>query len=122
MPTIERSNEAHELQLSVDVVLRLRELRKLRGLTQKALAAQTSLGEKTISSFETGQRIGSLKISQLLRILDVYGMTTVEFFGARTEREISEVREAHHYDELRDLIKGVADRLRAVLTLIDSAV
>jgi transcriptional regulator with XRE-family HTH domain len=73
----------------MDVVLKLRELRRLRRLTQKDVARLSGVGEKTISSFETGERIGSLKLVQLERILAVYGMTAKEFFGGSVETEIA---------------------------------
>jgi transcriptional regulator with XRE-family HTH domain len=60
---------------AMDLVLKLREIRKLRGLSQKDVARLSGVGEKTISSFETGQRIGSLKLAQLKRMLGVYGLT-----------------------------------------------
>ena len=73
----------------MDVVLKLREARRLRGLTQKDVARLSGVGEKTISSFETGQRIGSLKIEQLQRLLKVYGLSEAEFFGSSIERQIA---------------------------------
>jgi transcriptional regulator with XRE-family HTH domain len=73
----------------MDLVLKLREIRRLRGLSQKDVARLSGVGEKTISSFETGQRIGSLKLEQLRRMLDVYGLTEGEFFGGSIEREIA---------------------------------
>ncbi len=73
----------------MDLVLKLREIRRLRGLSQKDVARLSGVGEKTISSFETGQRIGSLKLEQLKRMLAVYGLTEAEFFGGSIEREIA---------------------------------
>jgi transcriptional regulator with XRE-family HTH domain len=73
----------------MDLVLKLREIRRLRGLSQKDVARLSGVGEKTISSFETGQRIGSLKLAQLKRMLAVYGLTESEFFGGHVEREIA---------------------------------
>ena len=73
----------------MDLVLKLREIRRLRGLSQKDVARLSGVGEKTISSFETGQRIGSLKLAQLKRLLGVYGLTESEFFGGTVEREIA---------------------------------
>ena len=40
----------------MDLVLKLRELRRMRGLTQKDVARISGVGHKTISSFETGER------------------------------------------------------------------
>jgi len=73
----------------MDLVLKLREIRRMRGLSQKDVARMSGVGEKTISSFETGQRIGSLKISQLRRLLSVYGLTEAEFFGGSVEKQIA---------------------------------
>jgi len=73
----------------MDLVLKLREIRRMRGLSQKDVARISGVGEKTISSFETGQRIGSLKLAQLKRLLKVYGMTESEFFGGMVEKEIA---------------------------------
>ncbi|MGZ5440304.1 MAG: helix-turn-helix transcriptional regulator [Thermoanaerobaculia bacterium] len=70
----------------MDLVLKLRELRALRGLSQKDVARLSGVGEKTISSFETGQRIGSLKLSQLRRLLDLYGVTEEEFFSRKLDQ------------------------------------
>src|SRR5258705_12796913 len=73
----------------MDLVLKLREIRRLRGLSQKDVARISGVGEKTISSFETGQRIGSLKIGQLRKLLGVYGLSEAEFFGSTVERQIA---------------------------------
>jgi transcriptional regulator with XRE-family HTH domain len=73
----------------MDLVLKLREIRRLRGLSQKDVAKLSGVGEKTISSFETGQRIGSLKLAQLKKMLSVYGMSEAEFFGCSVERQIA---------------------------------
>ena len=73
----------------MDLVLKLREIRRVRGLSQKDVAEMSGVGEKTISSFETGQRIGSLKISQLKRLLAVYGLTEAQFFGGSVEQQIA---------------------------------
>jgi transcriptional regulator with XRE-family HTH domain len=73
----------------MDLVLKLREIRRLRGLSQKDVAQVSGVGEKTISSFETGQRIGSLKLEQLKRLLAVYGLSEAEFFGCSVERQIA---------------------------------
>src|ERR1044072_3630576 len=73
----------------MDLVLKLREIRRLRGLSQKDVARLSGVGEKTISSFETGQRIGSLKLSQLKRLLSVYGLTEAQFFGGSVEKQIA---------------------------------
>src|SRR5438874_11228137 len=73
----------------MDLVLKLREIRRMRGLSQKDVARLSGVGEKTISSFETGQRIGGLKLEQLQRLLAAYGLTGAEFFGRTIEKEIA---------------------------------
>ena len=98
----------------MDLVLKLREIRRLRGLSQKDVAKLSGVGEKTISSFETGQRIGSLKLAQLKRMLSVYGMTEAEFFGCSVEAQIApwelddeESAAMRLMDDLRGLPKPV---------------
>ncbi len=73
----------------MDLVLKLREIRRHRGLSQKDVARLSGVGEKTISSFETGQRIGGLKLSQLKKLLSVYGLSEAEFFGGSVERQLA---------------------------------
>jgi len=63
----------------MDLPLKLKLLRESRGLSQKDLAKLTRVGEKTISSFETGQRIGSIKLGQLERMVTACGTTLVAF-------------------------------------------
>jgi len=63
-----------------DVVLALREARSRRGLTQKDAARVSGVGEKTISFFETGARVSSMKVSQLEKLLQLYGLTLDQFF------------------------------------------
>ena len=69
----------------MDIVLKLRELRRLRGYSQKDVARLTGVGEKTISSFETSARIGSMKLSQLSKLLRLYGFTEEQFFSRKIE-------------------------------------
>ena len=109
----------------MDLVLKLREIRKLRGLSQKDVARLSGVGEKTISSFETGQRIGSLKLAQLKRMLGVYGLTEAEFFGGTIERQIApwelddEENAAHRLvEELRVLPRPVQKAMVAKFELM----
>ena len=102
----------------MDIVLKLREIRRMRGLSQKDVARMSGVGEKTISSFETGQRIGSLKLAQLKKMLKIYGMTEAEFFGATVEKAIApwELDEAQMaterlLDDLHTLPKPVQKNL-----------
>ncbi|HVG24796.1 MAG TPA: helix-turn-helix transcriptional regulator [Thermoanaerobaculia bacterium] len=102
----------------MDLVLKLREIRRLRGLSQKDVAKLSGVGEKTISSFETGERIGSLKLAQLKKLLSVYGLSEAEFFGCSVERQIApweldedESAAQRLVDELRGLPKPVQKKM-----------
>jgi Predicted transcriptional regulators len=98
----------------MDLVLKLRELRRLSGLSQKDVARLSSVGEKTISSFETGNRIESLKLAQLHRILSVFGLSERDFFGEGIDDVVEswEVEGAHDMlEELRDLPSAVQNSL-----------
>lgn len=69
----------------MDIVLKLRELRRLRRLSQKDVARLSGVGEKTVSSFETGDRIDAMKLSQLRKLLRVYNVTENDFFSRKMD-------------------------------------
>lgn len=73
----------------MDTVLKLRELRARAGFTQEEVAKRCSIGVKSISSFESGARIGSLKLSQLEAILRVYGVTLEQFFSRSLDHDLA---------------------------------
>jgi transcriptional regulator with XRE-family HTH domain len=109
----------------MDLVLKLREIRRMRGLSQKDVARLSGVGEKTISSFETGQRIGSLKLSQLRNLLSVYGLTEADFFGGAVEKQIApwelnedEFATVRLVEDLRMLPKPVQKTLIAKMQLM----
>jgi transcriptional regulator with XRE-family HTH domain len=109
----------------MDLVLKLREIRRMRGLSQKDVSRLSGVGEKTISSFETGQRIGALKLSQLKRLLKVYGLSEADFFGSSVERQIApweldsdEHAAARIADEIRALPKPVQKTMIAKFELM----
>jgi transcriptional regulator with XRE-family HTH domain len=109
----------------MDLVLKLREIRRMRGLSQKDVARLSGVGEKTISSFETGQRIGSLKLAQLQRLLAAYGLTESEFFGRMIEKEIApwdldenQMAKARLLDELHALPRTTQGHLLAKFLLM----
>jgi transcriptional regulator with XRE-family HTH domain len=74
-----------EVPVPRDTVLLLRECRRLKGLSQKEAAALSGVGEKTISSFETGARIHGMRLDQLQALLDVYGICAADFFNGHLE-------------------------------------
>lgn len=113
----------------MDLVLKLREIRRLRGLSQKDVAKLSGVGEKTISSFETGDRIDSLKISQLHNLLKVYGLSEAQFFGGTVEKQIApweleeeEIATTRMVDALRELPKPAQRSLLAKFQLMIEAV
>ena len=101
----------------MDLVLKLREIRRLRGLSQKDVARLSGVGEKTISSFETGQRIGSLKLAQLKKMLSVYGLSEAEFFGCSVERQIA----PWELDEEENAAQRLVDELRGLPKQVQKA-
>jgi len=74
--------------MSMDIVLKLRELRRINGFSQEEVALSSGVHVKTLSSFESGARIDSMKVSQFLAILAVYHMTPAEFFGGGVEKAV----------------------------------
>ena len=113
----------------MDLVLKLRELRRLRGLTQGDVARLSGIGVKTISSFETGERIGSLKLAQLERLLAVYGLTPKEFFGRAVEKDLApwdldeeELAEQRLLEDLgalpKDLQRKLFDRFQLMVETV----
>jgi len=93
----------------MDLVLKLRELRRHRGLSQSDVAHKSGIGIKTLSSFETGERIRSMKLVQLQRLLRAYGVSEGEFFGTAIERLLEPWE--HQHEEALD---SVVAELRAL--------
>src|SRR2546421_5015348 len=113
----------------MDLVLKLREIRRLKGLSQKYAARLSGVGEKTISSFETGERVGAMKLCQLKRLLAVYEMTEAEFFGGGVEKQIApweldpeQFATARLLDELQSLPKHAQRTLLAKFQLMIATV
>jgi transcriptional regulator with XRE-family HTH domain len=107
------------------LVLKLREIRRLKGLSQKDAAKLSGVGEKTISSFETGERVGAMKLCQLKRLLAVYEMSEAEFFGGGVEKQIApweldpeQFATARLLDELQSLPKHAQRTLLAKFQLM----
>jgi transcriptional regulator with XRE-family HTH domain len=112
----------------MDIVLKLRELRRIRNLTQKDVSDIAGVGTKTVSSFETGARIASMKISQLLRLLSAYDITPAEFFGGAIEQIVLSETEGLSPSELslvtafRTLPEAARDSIaERFLLMIDAA-
>lgn len=116
----------------MDLVLKLRELRRMKGLSQLDVAEMSGVGVKTISSFETGVRIDSLKLSQLRRILAVYGVSEAEFFGGKVDiqlgatiprtAECEVVQALNHLSSFpRHIQQALAQRIRDMVTAAEVA-
>jgi transcriptional regulator with XRE-family HTH domain len=114
----------------MDTVLKLRELRAHAGITQEDVARRSHLGVKTISSFESGARIESMKLSQLEAILATYKLTLAQFFSRSMEHDLApwesestsdallrriDALPAHAREALLDKIAAMLDVAEAVL-------
>jgi transcriptional regulator with XRE-family HTH domain len=102
----------------LDLVLKLRELRQYRGLSQADAARKSGLGVKSLSSFETGERIDSMKLVQLQRLLRVYGVTEAEFFSAAIEHLLApwEHEAAAEIDALVCTLRSLPTSTQHVIT------
>ena len=112
----------------MDVVLKLRELRRLRGMTQKEVSELAGVGEKTVSSFETGDRIMSMKLSQLVQLVNAYNISLAEFFGNEIEQQLFSELERLNATELKLLtaLRALPEQTRQLLAerfllMIDAA-
>jgi len=112
----------------MDIVLKLRELRNHRGLSQKEVGRLSGIGEKTVSSFETGERIDSMKLDQLHALLTVYGVTEEEFFSDQLDQRFDPtyVRVSTRLDgiveRITDLPSPVQDGvIEAIARMVDAA-
>ena len=99
----------------MDIVLKLRELRRFRGLSQKDVGRLSGVGEKSLSSFETGERIDTMKIGQLRALLAVYRISEEDFFSDKLDEmfDPTYVRVSTRLDEIvariADLPEHISD-------------
>lgn len=112
----------------MDIVLRLRELRRVSGLSQQQVAEKSGLGVRTISSFESGSRIDSMKLSQLERILRVYGVSERQFFGGEIDErfdpfEVETREDARRISESLGRLPGTLRQamLERIRLMVDTA-
>jgi len=100
----------------MDIVLKLRELRHHRGLSQKDVERLTGVGEKTLSSFETGERIDTMKIVQLRALLTLYGVTEEDFFSDKLDEmfDPTYVRASTRLGEITARIADLPEHIRDV--------
>src|SRR4051794_40748983 len=102
----------------MDLVLKLRELRKYRGLSQADAARKSGIGIKTLSSFETGDRINSMKVVQLQQLLHIYAVTEAEFFSSAIEHLLApwEHETAEEIDSLVCTLRSLPSSVQQVIT------
>lgn len=98
----------------MDIVLKLRELRHHRGLSQKDVGRLSGVGEKTLSSFETGERIETMKVTQLQALLQVYGITEEVFFSDKLDElfDPTYIRVSTRVDEIVVQIAELPEQIR----------
>lgn len=70
--------------MSVDVSMRLRELREGQGISMRALAARSGLSANALSMIERGKT--SPSVSTLYKLADALGVSITAFFGTESEK------------------------------------
>ena len=91
---------------------RLRELRKLQGLSMKELGVKLGLAECTISLYESGKR--EPDNATLVRIADFFGVT-VDYLLGRDEKTPSDEDLSESEKLLLELFNRVPEEKQAVL-------
>jgi transcriptional regulator with XRE-family HTH domain len=99
-----------------DVGIKLREARHRAGLSQREAAQKSGVGHGSISSFESGNRLQSLKIRHAEALCRAYGLTMREFFGGELDDAIS--AERHEVIALDQFNRAELEALSRVLTLL----
>ncbi len=86
--TVERHRQAMGLPreaLSVDVGVRLHELREAQGISMRALAAKSGLSANALSMIERGRT--SPSVSTLYKLADALGVPVTEFFAPGVDKQ-----------------------------------
>ena len=86
----------------MEVSKRLKELRKLNGLTHQKLADQLGKNEKTYSSYETGKR--QLTTKALITIAELYRVSTDYVLGLTDEPELISHSKFAEFSKIFELI------------------
>lgn len=106
---------------------KMKELRKERGLTQKAVANALGIGQTSVANYENGSRFPDLE--KLGEIADFYKVSTDELLGRLTfrqhEERIEKVSRPQPEYTFQDYMKSLIDvnkvRIREIiLSLMDS--
>ena len=87
---------------------RIREVRKLNGMTMKQLGAEIGVAESTVSQYETGKREPDNET--LLRIGELFNVTVGYLLGAEEQKENPTSQKTGEVDdvtmELLDIIQN----------------
>lgn len=100
----------------MDIVLKLRELRRYRGLSQADAARLSGIGVKSLSSFETGERIASMKLVQLQQLLQTYRVSEAEFFSISIDRMLAPWEDVNPLDALMNDLRSLPEATQHVIT------
>lgn len=98
---------------------RIREVRKLNGMTMKQLGAEIGVAESTVSQYETGKREPDNET--LLRIGELFNVTVGYLLGAEEQKENpaatngNEALEEKGYYKLNKENKKLIDQMIAQL-------
>jgi transcriptional regulator with XRE-family HTH domain len=134
------------MSITVDIALRLKLYRERSGLSQKDVAQRSGLGEKTISSYETSKRVGSMKLTHLTILCAVYGVSVTTFLEPTNPIDARDVpidaapdeatndaiagrdlprlgirREREPHDPLRGFVSGVDSRYPSPQSALSSS-
>lgn len=71
--------------VSIDVGLRLKELREARNISMRTLAAKSGLSANALSMIERGKT--SPSVSTLYKLADAMGISITAFFGAESDKK-----------------------------------
>jgi transcriptional regulator with XRE-family HTH domain len=75
---------AHEAS-SVDVAVRLREMREMRGISMRMLATKSGLSANALSMIERGKT--SPSVSTLYKLAEALGVSITAFFGSQGDQK-----------------------------------
>jgi len=104
----------HELRIAIG--LRIKALRKLRGLSKEKFAELLGVSEQQVKNYETGAT--DIKLSRLVQMADVLGVTVHDIVCAEPadqpgDRTIVNAWHALKSDKARELLLLMARKLKA---------
>lgn len=85
---------------------RLKELRKEKKLSQKEIAKEMSISEKTLSRWENGE--SQIKPEKAQQLADYFGVSVGYLLGYKTKAEYSSFNDREYQNELKKLAFSLA--------------